>query len=746
MRPRSLQSATKNIACERADRGNVRSWVDVFLEGFVRASVMMNIADGMWIKSKQHDSRTAAAPRDPPVTRDGPIKKGQERIGPAFPTSYSLLDRFFSSAQTQASDLEGPRQRPRIVTDDSDATLSAEQRISAELLSEDAESEEVTCSTRIQHTQAVSCPSEVIASPASMFLSAFNPTPSVSSDEVVAGYTLGEIIGYGGFSIIRRAYSTSGGAVAVKIVRHSDLLGQGKVPLARKRLEHEAEVWASLSHEHVLPLFSTAHKPTADYFFMLYCPAGSLFDILKREERLPQDEAGMMFRQVVRGLRYLHEVAMYVHRDMKLENVLVDDMGTCRIGDFGMAKRIGEGENAVETDDEHEASNTGIHRAVSFAEKVHSFQPGSLPYAAPELLSTLPCLSDPSQDIWALGIMLFALLTGKLPFVDSFEPRLQIKIRHSDINFPSDVGRSTERVLRGCLDRNVSSRWTISMVDEVAWGVGGGSEGDDIAPPEIDDDVSAHRSSPTTPQSHSRPRSADVPDWEHEDRPTRPSMSTAARRSTSRARRSLTRAPVLTDMGSMERSISRHAVPGLDSSIISLQSSSSIASSPPSSASHSLERGRGLQKRSPFVTSVSRSNSPCILPTTPSDYNMPSMLPISELERQSSRGRKHYTDNIRDPLLSPTSELDAADEWDTLEPRSSFVKEVFPVSNASKRAESSPPTSTKWADVIHTKFESPTGFYSVFDTEWCSQQKYGTKTLRRRGYLGDVFLILNCGS
>lgn len=663
----------------------------------------------------------------------------------AFPTSYSLLDRFFSSVQTQESDLEGPRQRPRIVTDDSDATLSAEQRISAELLSEDAESEEMTCSTRIQHTQAASCPSEVIASPASMFLSAFSPTPSVGGDEVVAGYTLGKIIGYGGFSTIRRAYSTSGGSVAVKIARHSDLLGQGKVPLARKRLEHEAEVWASLSHEHILPLFSTAHKPTADYFFMLYCPDGTLFDILKREGTLPQDEAGMMFRQVVRGLRYLHEVALYVHRDMKLENVLVDDMGTCRIGDFGMAKRIGEGENAVETDDEHEASNTGIHRAVSvslstppkrhlkaallahhlprhrnstttsaqFAEKVHSFQPGSLPYAAPELLSTLPCLPDPSQDIWALGIMLFALLTGRLPFVDSFEPRLQIKIRHSDINFPSDVGRSTERVLRGCLDRNVSSRWTIAMVDEVAWGVGGGSEGDDIAPPEIDDDVSAHRSSPTTPQSHSRPRSADVPDWEQEEGPTRPSMSTAAKRSTSRARRSLSRAPVLTDMGSMERSISRHAVPGLDSSIISLQSSSSIASSPPSSAPHSLERGRGLQKRSPFVTSVSRSNSPCILPTTPSDYNMPSMLPISELERQPSRGRKHYTDNARDPLLSPTSELDAADEWDTLEPRSSIAKDVFPVSNASKRAESSPPASTKWADVIHTKFESPPGLYAT---------------------------------
>ena len=333
---------------------------------------------------------------------------------------------------------------------------------------------------------------DLVSSPAAMFLSAFSPPPSEQTlapdDEgaVVAGYTLGPIVGHGGFSIIRSACSSQGGTVAVKIVRRSDLDKQPDPALARKSLEREAEAWSSLNHEHILPLFTVTHTPYADFFFTAYCPAGSLFDILKRDGRpaLPQDDAGMMFRQVVRGLRYMHEVAGYVHGDLKLENVLVDEMGVCKIGDFGMARKIGEIFDDIESDDEeaergHEKAH-GPHRSRTISQANLSqrsigrhagklphalslmrrhgmparhrtsspypasgtppatpnrgFAPGSLPYAAPELLlppsNATPLAADPAQDIWALGVMLYALLTGKLPFSDSFEPRLQMKILH----------------------------------------------------------------------------------------------------------------------------------------------------------------------------------------------------------------------------------------------------------------------------------------------------------------------------
>ncbi|KAH8977166.1 kinase-like domain-containing protein [Lactarius hatsudake] len=371
----------------------------------------------------------------------------------------------------------------------------------------------------LDHTSTVS------SSPAAMFLSAFSPAVSAAplpddEGEQVDGYKLGPIIGFGGFSSIRRAF-----------------------PLrARERLENEASIWNTLSHENILPLFHSVHTPYADFFFMLFCPAGTLYDILKRDGHpaLPHDDAGMMFRQVVRGVRYLHEQMALVHADLKLENVLVDEMGVCRICDFGMTRSFGEEEDVDEDLPALPSAPHGLRNYRSVPDParlprtssllrsgrgslkatghlshlihqhsrprrrestplpthpqsqaphlhaVYEFPPGSLPYASPELLrrpdADRPYRPHPAQDIWALGVILYALLTGGLPFVDSFEPRLTMKILHGAFDMPKNVGRGAELVLRGCLEASVPQRWTIAAVDDVSWSVGWGTQTDDTSP------------------------------------------------------------------------------------------------------------------------------------------------------------------------------------------------------------------------------------------------------------------------
>lgn len=332
-------------------------------------------------------------------------------------------------------------------------------------------------------------------SPASAFLSHFSPGNSLRSAPTIApdgmgarvlDYVLDKVVGRGGFSTVRKATHVSTGEVfACKIVKRDDLSDRSG---SLERFEEEIKTWKNLPrHPSLLPLIEMHRTPFATFLIIPYFPGGSLLDVLKREGGC-EKTAQKWFPGVVAAVSAMHEgyedfEGGMLHGDLKLDNFLVDHNGRVVVCDFYMAQIISTPIAATipppmgKTMPSHPHPH---HRASRHASPQSSktrtpqFEPlpqqpfpsASLPYAPPELLRAPPTHPTLGQDIWALGVILHALLTGRLPFVDSFDPRLQMKILRGQWELPQWIGREWQECLLGCLEGQLERRWTIKKVRE----------------------------------------------------------------------------------------------------------------------------------------------------------------------------------------------------------------------------------------------------------------------------------------
>lgn len=267
--------------------------------------------------------------------------------------------------------------------------------------------------------------------------------------------------------------------------------------------------------------------------------------------------------------------------------------------------------------------------------------------------------------------------------------RLNLSLHPGTFELPVGTGKGAERVFKGCLERCVHQRWSIAMVDEVAWGIGWGSEGDDVTPTESDEEYETHRRPSTRPASRScsRPPALVVPmsgddSSQQEVRRTRPAREAASRRSASRAKRSQSRAPVPTHLHQpySGRSLSRGVITSRSSRAASPAPTAALSASIMSSAESpflaspgsSIDRGRRPFRNSPLFPS--RSPSPSVVPGTPVDFgapfnmsfsaslpvvndqpNEPDELRLDRVEEEEKRGRSKSTRGLRVPPLSFSS-------------------------------------------------------------------------------------------
>lgn len=303
-------------------------------------------------------------------------------------------------------------------------------------------------------------------------------------------YIIGKQIGYGGFSVVKEVTSMENGKPvtdAVKIVRKQQSnKSEFENEALQSQFDHEVEMWRFLRHPYILPLIKVYTTDYATFCITKLNKGGTLFDLIRDTRRknkvgLPKHLVKRYAYQLASAMRYLHNDVYVVHRDIKLENCLIDMTvpdaetkgGDVLLCDFGMADFLLRDDR--EGPDPH---SIGQNQNIGPADTSTSVQ-GSLQYAAPELFNASgPVLFSPAADIWAYGIVLYALLTATLPFNEGLDSKTTMKILKGE--WDQELVRTAEALqdgdmedaltlLKGCLQKDVEQRWTVSDILESAF-------------------------------------------------------------------------------------------------------------------------------------------------------------------------------------------------------------------------------------------------------------------------------------
>nr|KAJ3422691.1 hypothetical protein HK105_006929 [Polyrhizophydium stewartii] len=258
---------------------------------------------------------------------------------------------------------------------------------------------------------------------------------SSSAVPTVGNYVLGRTIGEGTFGKVKFGrHKLTGQEVAVKIVDK----------IHAPALIREIETWRQMRHPNIAQLYEVLCTESRIYMVMEYCSGGEVFDYIAKHGRLDDSgpECRRIFRQIVDAVAKCHE-KNFVHRDLKLENILMTDDFTIKLIDFGFTRDY-----------------TPTRLLDTYC--------GSSAYAAPEIVSGVK-YSGPEADVWSLGIILYTLLCGYLPFDDDNEAITHKKISELDYDLPDFLAEDSRDLIARFLKSNPSERITIGDALRHPW-------------------------------------------------------------------------------------------------------------------------------------------------------------------------------------------------------------------------------------------------------------------------------------
>ncbi|XP_060701295.1 NUAK family SNF1-like kinase 1 [Hemiscyllium ocellatum] len=250
-------------------------------------------------------------------------------------------------------------------------------------------------------------------------------------------YEFRETLGKGTYGKVKKAVDRSGRVVAIKSIRKDKIKDEQDLVHIRR----EIEIMSSLNHPHIINIYEVFENKDKIVIIMEYASKGDLYDFINEKQSLTEQEARHFFRQIVSAIHYCHKNGI-VHRDLKLENILLDAARNVKIADFGLSN---------------------LYHQDRFLQTFC----GSPLYASPEIVNGRP-YRGPEVDSWSLGVLLYTLVHGTMPF-DGHDYRNLVKqITNGDYREPTKPSDACG-LIRWLLMVNPDRRATIEDVANHWW-------------------------------------------------------------------------------------------------------------------------------------------------------------------------------------------------------------------------------------------------------------------------------------
>ena len=249
-------------------------------------------------------------------------------------------------------------------------------------------------------------------------------------------YILKHYLGSGRTSDVYLAENTKINVpVAVKLIDKNNL--------SDKQLQHvrrEISLMKSIEHENIIKLFDVIEGEEKIALIMEYALKGQLNTYLKTEEKSHKINIKKFFAEIISAVEYLHEEKHIIHRDIKPQNILVDRFSRIKLADFGLS---------------------------TLEDSINNTRCGSPGYTSPEML--LKQDYGPATDIWSLGVVLYVMCFGVLPFHDSSVQNVCKKIISDPVKIPDDADPQLSDLIQRMLEKDQTKRISLNDVKMHPW-------------------------------------------------------------------------------------------------------------------------------------------------------------------------------------------------------------------------------------------------------------------------------------